>query len=212
MFKDGFPILRIAQRLNQSGVPTPMEHKRQQGVRFQTAFRRRDVPQWEYNTIARILKNEVYLGNLTQGKRGTPNHKVHDIRLKDEADWIHAEATHEALISPDDFMVVSELLKRDMRAADDSGQHYLFSGFLYCGDCKQGMVRKTVTRCGKSIFIMSAENIGKKRTALPILSVRTDCGKLYSMQSMTRLKPLCTWIRCLCLSNVFLWKKEIFQL
>ena len=45
------------------------------------------------------------LGNLTQGKRGTPNHKVHDIRLKDEADWIHAEASHEALISPDDFMV-----------------------------------------------------------------------------------------------------------
>ncbi len=89
-----------------------MEHKRQQGVRFQTAFRRRDVPQWGYNTIARILKNEVYLGNLTQGKRGTPNHKVHDIRLKDEADWIHAEATHEALISSNDFMVVSELLKR----------------------------------------------------------------------------------------------------
>ena len=154
MFKDGFPILRIAQRLNQSGVPTPMEHKRQQGVRFQTAFRRRDVPQWGYNTIARILKNEVYLGNLTQGKRGTPNHKVHDIRLKDEADWIHAEATHEALISPDDFMVVSELLKRDMRAADDSGQHYLFSGFLYCGDCKQGMVRKTVTRSGKKYIYL----------------------------------------------------------
>lgn len=167
MFKDGFPILRIAQRLNQSGVPTPMEHKRQQGVRFQTAFRRRDVPQWEYNTIARILKNEVYLGNLTQGKRGTPNHKVHDIRLKDEADWIHAEATHEALISPDDFMVVSELLKRDMRAADDSGQHYLFSGFLYCGDCKQGMVRKTVTRSGKKYIYYVCGKHRKEKNCSP---------------------------------------------
>jgi len=167
MFKDGFPILRIAQRLNQSGVPTPMEHKRQQGVRFQTAFRRRDVPQWEYNTIARILKNEVYLGNLTQGKRGTPNHKVHDIRLKDEADWIHAEATHGALISPDDFMVVSELLKRDMRAADDSGQHYLFSGFLYCGDCKQGMVRKTVTRSEKKYIYYVCGKHRKEKNCSP---------------------------------------------
>lgn len=148
MFKDGFPILRIAQRLNQSGVPTPMEYKRLQGVHFQTAFRQRNVPQWEYNTVARILKNEVYLGNLVQGKRGTPNHKVHDIRLKDEADWIRTEGAHEPLISAADFFAVAELLKRDMRASDASGQHHLFAGFLFCGDCQQNMIRRTVSRGG----------------------------------------------------------------
>ena len=31
-----------------------VEYKRLKGVNFQTAFRRKDVSRWEYNTIARI--------------------------------------------------------------------------------------------------------------------------------------------------------------
>lgn len=167
MFKDGFPILRIAERLNQSGVPTPMEHKRLQGVKFQTAFRRSELPQWEYNTVARILKNEVYLGVLTQGKRGTPNHKVHDIRPKDESEWIRVEATHEALVSYADFLAVAELLQRDMRATDAQGQHYLFSGFLYCGDCGQGMVRRTITRGSKKYVYYNCSKNRKTHSCTP---------------------------------------------
>ena len=160
MFKDGFPILRIAQRLNQSGVPTPMEYKRLKGVNFQTAFRRKAVSRWEYNTIARILKNDVYLGNLTQGKRGTPNHKVHDIRPKDEADWIRAESTHEPLVSEADFQATAQMLGRDMRATDESGRHYLFSGFLVCGDCGENMVRRNVSKGGRRYVYY---NCGKNR-------------------------------------------------
>lgn len=167
MFKDGFSILRIAQRLNQSGVPTPMEHKRMQGVNFRTVFRCRDNPKWEYNTVARILKNEVYLGNLTQGKRGTPNHKVHDIRLKDESDWVRVEAAHEPLISAADFFAVAELMKRDMRAAEENGKHHLFSGFLWCGDCGGTMIRKTIAKSGRKYVYYICSNHKKQHTCSP---------------------------------------------
>lgn len=62
MFKDGFPILKIAKRLNTSGIPTPMDYKRMQGVNFQTAFRTKERTEWEYVTVKRILPNIVYTG------------------------------------------------------------------------------------------------------------------------------------------------------
>ncbi|MCI9156963.1 MAG: recombinase TnpX, partial [Lawsonibacter sp.] len=94
-YKDGFPILKIARRLNTSGIPTPMEYKRMQGVRFEMAFRTKER---EYVTVKRILSNIVYTGVLIQGRQGTPNHKVRVKRPKDEADWVRIENAY-AIIS-----------------------------------------------------------------------------------------------------------------
>lgn len=162
MYKDGFPILKIARRLNTSGIPTPMEYKRMQGVRFETAFRTKERPEWEYVTVKRILSNIVYTGVLIQGKRGTPNHKVRVTRQKDEADWVRIENAHEPIISCTDFETVAELMSRDTRCAGDSDTHDLFSGYLFCGDCKGAMIRKTQKARGKAYVYYNCGN--NKRT------------------------------------------------
>ena len=76
MYKDGFSIGRIAARLNQMGVLSPMEYKHSAGVKFDTVFKTGDTAKWTYKAVQRILTNEVYIGVLAQGKRGTPNYKV----------------------------------------------------------------------------------------------------------------------------------------
>lgn len=157
MYKDGFPILKIARRLNTSGIPTPMEYKRMQGVRFETAFRTKERPEWEYVTVKRILSNIVYTGVLIQGRRGTPNHKVRVTRPKDEADWVRIENAHEPIISCTDFEAVAELMRRDMRCAGDSDKHDLFSG-----DCEGAMIRKTHKAKGKAYVYYNCGN--NKRT------------------------------------------------
>lgn len=162
MYKDGFPILKIAQRLNQSGIPTPMDYKRMRGVNFQTAFRMKEHSEWQYRTVLRILTNEVYTGVLVQGKRGTPNHKVRVIREKEETDWVRVENAHEPIISLTDFEAVAELLKRDTRYAGSDETHYLFSGYLFCGDCRDAMIRKTQTAGGKQYVYYNCGN--NKRT------------------------------------------------
>lgn len=162
MYKDGFPILKIARRLNTSGIPTPMEYKRMQGVRFETAFRTKERPEWEYVTVKRILSNIVYTGVLIQGRRGTPNHKVRVTRPKDEADWVRIENAHEPIISCTDFEAVAELMRRDMRCAGDSDKHDLFSGYLFCGDCEGAMIRKTHKVKGKAYVYYNCGN--NKRT------------------------------------------------
>ena len=162
MYKDGFPILKIAGRLNASGIPTPMDYKRMQGVNFQTAFRTRERSEWEYVTIKRILSNIVYTGVLVQGKRGTPNHKVRSVRPREETDWVRVENAHEPIISCTDFEAAAELMRRDTHCVSGSDRHSLFSGFLFCGDCQASMTRKTQKRGGKQYVYYNCG--GNKRT------------------------------------------------
>ena len=91
MYKDGFSIGRIAARLNQMGVLSPMEYKHSAGVKFDTVFKTGDTAKWTYKAVQRILTNEVYIGVLAQGKRGTPNYKVRVVQRKDEAEWVKVE-------------------------------------------------------------------------------------------------------------------------
>ena len=162
MYKDGLPILKIARRLNTSGIPTPMEYKRMQGVRFETAFRTKERPEWEYVTVKRILSNIVYTGVLVQGRRGTPNHKVRVTRPKEETDWVRVENAHDPIISCTDFEAVAELMRRDMRCGRDSEKHDLFSGYLFCGDCQNTMIRKTQRAKGKAYVYYNCSH--NKRT------------------------------------------------
>lgn len=158
MYKDGFSIGRIADRLNQMGVLSPMEYKRSQGVRFDTVFKRGETASWTYKAIQRILSNEVYIGVLAQGKRGTANYKVRVVQKKDESEWVKVENAHEAIVSHEDFMAVKTMMKRDMRCGANQEETHLFSGFLFCGDCGQTMVRKTVPSKSKKYvyYICSA--------------------------------------------------------
>lgn len=144
LYKEGVSIGAIADRLNETGVPSPMEYRLSQGSRYQSLFKTHDRALWSYPAIHRILTNEVYLGVLVQGKTGTPNYKVKKLRPKEGSEWVRVEDSHEPLITHADFVAVKTMLERDRRALSDKGSTGLFSGFLFCGDCGQSMVRKTV--------------------------------------------------------------------
>ena len=163
LYKDGVSIGRIADRLNQMGVLSPMEYKHSKGEKYDTVFKRGETALWTYKAVQRILSNEVYIGVLAQGKRGTPNHKVRVVQKKDESEWIKVENTHEALVSYEDFMAVKTMMKRDMRCSADQEEAPLFSGFVFCGDCSQTMVRKTVpSKTKKYVYYVCASSKGSR--------------------------------------------------
>lgn len=56
---DGISTQDIADRLNAAGVPTPMDYKTSQGMRYQTKFRKKADSAWCAKTILRILKNPI---------------------------------------------------------------------------------------------------------------------------------------------------------
>lgn len=134
----------IADKLNEQGILSPLQYKKSIGVPLESSFRKNIKPKWTYNTVLRILKNEVYTGMVIQGKCTTPNYKIKKRIYKDESEWIRVEDMHEAIISREDFDLVQDLLLRDTRVSPGQAELFPLSGLVYCADCGEPMVRKTV--------------------------------------------------------------------
>lgn len=153
----------IADRLNSMGVLSPMEYKQAQGFNYSCGFRSNEQAEWSPMLVKRILSNEIYIGTLIQHKSGTPNHKIKKRVEYDRDEWIVIENNHEPIICRSDFDTVQNLMLRDVRTAPKQEKVHLFSGFVFCGDCKHTMVRKTVPSGGKKYhyLVCSTNKAGK---------------------------------------------------
>ena len=134
----------IADKLNADGILAPLQYKKRIGVSLESSFQKTVKPKWSYNAVLRILKNEVYTGTVVQGKCTTPNYKIKKRIHREESEWIRVEDMHEAIISKSEFDLVQELLLRDTRVAPEKSEVFLLAGMVYCADCGEPMVRKTV--------------------------------------------------------------------
>ena len=66
---DGFSLGAIAEKLNVRHVQSPKEYKKANGENYNSGFHSSDTPKWSAVQIKRILTNEVYIGNMVQGKQ-----------------------------------------------------------------------------------------------------------------------------------------------
>ena len=154
----------IARRVNEMGILPPAEYKASIGSSYQTGFKAKEKSEWTSVMVRRILTNEVYIGNLVQGKRTTPNHKVKKTVLKEECDWVRIEKNHEPVIGDREFETVQRLLSMDTRTAPEHDRVYPLSGLAVCGDCGMPMVRKTSTVGGKiyAYYVCSTHKTAKE--------------------------------------------------
>lgn len=156
---EGASQQRIADRLNGRGELSPMEYKRFCGLQYKSGFQVNPKAKWTAVAIGRVLRNEFYIGTLVQGRRTTPNHKVKKTIQKPREEWIRVEDSHPAIIEKEDFFAVERLLMQDTRVAPKEENVYLLSGLVFCGDCKQNMVRNSVCRNGKTyVYYMCGNN------------------------------------------------------
>lgn len=157
---DGMSNLAIAKRLNENGIFSPLEYKKSHGEHYATGFHVGIVSKWSAVAVKRILTNEIYTGTMVQGKREKVNYKVDKILEKPESEWFKVEGTHEAIVSKEDYQNVQRLLKVDTRAGKGKEKAHIFSGLLFCGDCKEPMVRRMNRYKGteKIYYICSTRN------------------------------------------------------
>lgn len=160
---DGISTQDIADRLNSAGIPTPMDYKTSQGMRYKTKFRKKTDSGWCAKTVLRILKNPVYIGTLEQGRVTTPTYRVKRQVNRPRSEWAVVENNHEAIIDPMDFQVMQQVLALDTRTSIGGTSVELFSGLLFCGECGASMVRKTVSSGNKKYiyYVCSAHKQDK---------------------------------------------------
>lgn len=138
----GMSLAAIGDKLNRSGVLSPMEYKRALGIKYHTRFAGDSPAKWAAVSVKRILENPVYTGTMVQGKEEKVNYKLKKRIHKPRDEWICVKNTHEAIISEVEFLTVQDLLKYDGRRSEDSDCASLFCGILICGDCRTPMIRR----------------------------------------------------------------------
>lgn len=144
----GVGQIRIALMLNEEKVPCPSEYKRLMGERYTNSKKLASTCYWTYATIHRILQNEMYLGNMVQGRYIRPT--MHGKAKKaDPSEWIVAEGTHDAIISKELWDAVQVQITKNSRAPEFEQNVGLFAGFIKCADCGRAMVK---TRRGDRLY------------------------------------------------------------
>ena len=159
----GMAISAIADRLNGLGILSPKEYKKSLGLKYCSGFSGAGRSLWGSASVKRILTDETYLGHLLQGKTQKVNYKVKKSVGKPKEEWVRVENTHEPIVSEDDFQIVQNLLKSDSRLGPGMEKAGLFTGLLFCGDCKEQMVRRVNRYKGKEkvYYICSTKNRGE---------------------------------------------------
>ena len=160
---EGISTGDIADRLTAAGVPTPMDYKRSQGMRYSTSFRLKEESVWDAVMVLRILKNPIYIGVLEQGRVTTPSYRVKRLVVKPREEWAVVENCHEPIIDRYDFESVQKVLALDTRTSVSGKAVELFSGMVYCGECGGAMIRKTVpSRKKRYVYYVCAAHKNEK--------------------------------------------------
>lgn len=97
LYAQGCGKTAIARMLNDRGIPNPTEYKRLQGLRYRNP-KSRNSTLWKYFAIADMLGNEVYIGNLVQGRYGSVSYKTKQNKPRPRNQWYKVEGTHEPII------------------------------------------------------------------------------------------------------------------
>ena len=137
MAAEGAPPAEIARSLNERGIPPPAVYRcmTHDGLDVNAYSKRQE---WTSATIAKMLRNVVYLGHIAQGKTTKISFKSHLTLSNPRDEWIVVENTHEALVDQETFDLVR---RRTMaRTCEKKGTFYnLFSGIAKCADCGRNM-------------------------------------------------------------------------
>ena len=173
LFSQGYGKSAIARRLNDRGVPNPTEYKRQKGLLHQPA-KGKNSTLWKYASIADMLENEMYIGNMVQGKYGSVSYKTKQNKPRPKEEWYRVEGTHEAIIDKALWERVKAM--REERAKPfATGKIGIFAKKARCAEC--------------GYTLRSVKNKEKRYLTCPNRSVSKDaCGGAFI--SVERLEKM----------------------
>lgn len=168
-FADGDSARMIAERFNNEGINSPRFYHYEKMGRQNPLTNEKNV--WGSSTVTQLLRNQVYIGNMVQGKRQTVSFKTKKMRQVPPEKWIVVENTHEPLIERDVWDRVQKRLnsnpKKTRRTKTDVIG--LFSGILKCADCNTPLayMRKQLKDREKGVYRCSRYNNNGGKACTP---------------------------------------------
>lgn len=135
---EGYTSSQIARLFNETGVKTPIEFKIEKGKTSRVPKGGRFL--WSSSGICRILRNQVYIGNIVQ-KKTTKEFVGGKNCLNSREEWLIAYGRHEPVIDRETFDKVQE--GRGKKRNPAQKREHSLTGKLVCGGCKKNLCYRT---------------------------------------------------------------------
>ena len=138
---DGVPLNVIVKRLNEGGVMTPGYYLAHNGLI--TSKKLMGSGKWQTWTVGKILADEVYTGDMVQGKHTSVGHKQVPTN---PVDWIVVRNTHEPLVSRKVFAkaqaVREQMASKYTRTTKIPYSENILRGRVFCAYCGKNLHRQ----------------------------------------------------------------------
>lgn len=185
LFAQGHGKTAIARILNEEGIPNPTEYKRQKGLRYRAPPGKTGTL-WKYPAIAHMLTNEIYLGNMVQGRYGSVSYKTKQNKPRPKEQWIRVENTHEAILDRALWDQVQARLKEKAKPFT-VGSVGLFARKTRCMYC--GYTMCSTKNRGRHYLQCSNRRVSKDACIGSFISV--DRLEQMVLQELNRLSETC---------------------
>lgn len=173
----GKSCMAIAQYLNSQKIPTPSLY----AILHNQKVARKSLL-WSDTKVKDILQNEVYIGNMVQGRMKKINYKSKkNIRLP-KSEWKIVNKTHEPIIDLKTFQKVQEMLNIRKKTRLKSND-YLLKGLVYCHECGKKMYCSSRHLASGNKYYFRCGNNIKNHTCSPH-SVRMDYVENFIIESI----------------------------
>ena len=128
---EGKSCREIAKMLNLTGVPTPATYA---GINLNPNRKGPYSGLWSAERISFMLQNEVYIGNMVQGRMKKVSYKSKKSLKLPQENWKVIEGTHEPIVDEETFTKVGQLIKSRERTRQRT-HDFLLKGIIYCHEC-----------------------------------------------------------------------------
>ncbi len=167
LFSQGYGKTAIARMLNDRGIPNPTEYKRLHGLRYHQP-KMKNSTLWKYFAISDMLTNEIYIGNMVQGKYGSVSYKTKQNKPRSKRDWYRVEGTHEPIIEMELWDKAQALIAQRAKPFD-VGTIGLFARKARCANC--GYIMRSSKNRGKHYLQCSNRHVAKDACTGSFISV-----------------------------------------
>lgn len=167
LFSQGYGKTAIARMLNDRGIPNPTEYKRLHGLRYQQP-KRKNSTLWKYFAISDMLTNEIYIGNMVQGKYGSISYKTKQNKPRPKSEWYRVEGTHDPIIDRPLWNRVQSMIAERAKPFD-CGTVGLFARKAKCANC--GYTMRSTKNHGRHYLQCSNRHVAKDACIGSFISV-----------------------------------------
>ncbi len=134
MYDNGMTMTAIAKKLKEDKVYCP-------GYYDYGGSRSGDDYKWRGDSIQRILKSQVYIGNTEFGKKINLSYKSKKVKNIPRENWKVVSNTHEAIIDKELFERVQSKINLHKKVRHKKF-NWLLNGLVYCKECGNKMILK----------------------------------------------------------------------